>query len=99
MTEADTAPRRKPNVTVEKARFPLVWKLFLVTAVLIAIVVAIAVGITIQRANTIARNTVNTSISSAAQLFKDLERQRLGRLALSAHLVGTDPTFAAYMQS
>src|SRR3954451_8402465 len=69
------------------------------TALLIAIVVALAVGITIQRANAIARNTVNASISSAAKLFKDLERQRLGRLALSAHLIGTDPTFAAYMQS
>jgi len=99
LSEADTAPRRKPAASVERARFPLVWKLFLVTAVMIAIVVAIAVGITIQRANTIARNTVYTSISSAAQLFKDLERQRLERLALSARLIGTDPTFAAYVQS
>ena len=97
--DTDSAPRRRPVNVVERARFPLVWKLFLMTASLIAIVVAVAVGITIQRANAIARTTVNTSISGAAKLFKDLERQRLGRLALSAHLIGTDPTFAAYIQT
>ena len=96
--DIDTSPRRKPT-PVERARFPLVWKLFLVTAVLIAIVVAIAVGITIQRANAIAKTTVNKSIVSAAKLFEDFERQRLGRLALAADIVGGDPNFFAYIQS
>jgi serine/threonine-protein kinase len=96
-TDIDTAPRRKPG-NVERARFPLVWKLFLMTASLIAIVVAVAVGITIQRANVIARTTVNNSISSAAKLFEDFERQRLGRLALAAQIVGGDSTFTAYIQ-
>jgi len=95
--DIDTSPRRKAP-TVERARFPLVWKLFLVTASLIAIVVAIAVGITIQRANAIARTTVNKSISSAAKLFEDFERQRLGRLALAAQLIAGDPNFVAYIQ-
>src|SRR5207244_3046544 len=78
-------PARKAY-TVDRPRFPLVWKLFGLTALLILIVVAVAVGITIQRANAIAHTTVNSSISNAARLFKDFERQRLGRLALSAQL-------------
>lgn len=83
---------------VEQARFPLVWKLFGLTALIIVIVVAIAVGVTIQRATVIAQGTVNRSISGAARLFDEFERQRLGRLALPANLVGNDPTFVAYIQ-
>jgi eukaryotic-like serine/threonine-protein kinase len=89
-------PRRAP--VVEKAKFPLVWKLFGLTALLIAIVVTVAVAITIQRANAIAKTTVDNSIAGAAKLFKEFERQRLGRLALPAELLGTDPNFAAYIQ-
>jgi serine/threonine-protein kinase len=83
---------------IERARFPLVWKLFGLTALLIVLVVAVAVGITIQRANSIAGATVNNSISGAARLFRELERQRLGRLALPAQLLGNDPKFVAYIQ-
>ena len=83
---------------LEKARFPLVWKLFGLTALLIVIVVAIAVGITISRADSIAENTVNTSISNAAHLFREFARQRAGRLALPAVLLGNDPKFVAYIQ-
>src|SRR5256885_14863694 len=89
-------PRKAP--AVEKAKFPLVWKLFGLTALLIAIVVTVAVAITIERANAIAKTTVNNSIAAAAKLFKEFERQRLGRLALPAELLGTDPNFAAYIQ-
>ena len=95
---ADTGPRQK-LYTVERPKFPLVFKLFGLTALLIASVVAIAVAITIQRANSVAKSSVNTSISGAAKLFKELERQRLGRLALSAQLVGGDSGFYAYIQS
>ncbi|HEX3068759.1 MAG TPA: HAMP domain-containing protein, partial [Thermoanaerobaculia bacterium] len=90
-------PVRKAPVA-EKAKFPLVWKLFGLTALLIVIVVGIAIGITIQRANAIARTTVDKSIASAAKLFKELERQRLGRLSLSAEFLGRDPSFVAYME-
>jgi serine/threonine-protein kinase len=90
-------PARKAP-TVEKPRFPLVWKLFGLTALLIVIVVAIAVGVTIQRAEGIARTTVNNSISGAAKLFEEFERQRLGRLALPPQLLGNDPQFVAYIQ-
>ncbi len=83
---------------VEKAKFPLVWKLFGLTALLIAIVVTVAVAITIERANAIAKLTVNNSIAGAAKLFREFERQRLGRLALPAELLGTDPNFAAYIE-
>jgi serine/threonine-protein kinase len=90
-------PRPKAPV-VERARFPLVWKLFGLTALLIVLVVVVAVGITIQRADSIAGTTVNSSISGAARLFRELERQRLGRLALPTQLLGNDPKFVAYIQ-
>src|SRR5260221_12601267 len=95
----ETSPPQPKVYTVERPRFPLVWKLFGLTALLIASVVAIAVAITIQRANTVASASVNKSISGAAKLFKELEKQRLGRLALSARLVGGDSGFYAYIQS
>ena len=92
-----TEPKLK-RPTLERPRFPLVFKLFGLTALLILIVVAIAVGITIRRANKIAENTVNTSISNAANLFREFERQRVSRLALPAILLGNDPKFVAYIQ-
>ena len=96
-TDSTTEPELK-RPALEKARFPLVWKLFALTATLIVIVVAIAVGVTIERASGIAENTVNTSISNAANLFREFERQRVGRLALPAVLLGNDPKFVAYIQ-
>jgi len=98
LTVADTTEPRLKRPALERARFPLVWKLFGLTALLIVIVVAIAVGITIQRASGIAENTVNTSISNAANLFREFEKQRNGRLALPAVLLGNDPKFVAYIQ-
>src|SRR5258708_37400813 len=86
-------PRKGP--VVEKAKFPLVWKLFGLTALLIAIVVTVAVAITIQRANAIAKTTVDNSIAGAAKLFKEFERQRLGRLAAPAERLGTGPELPA----
>ena len=83
----------------ERAHFPLVWKLFGVTALLILFVVAVAIGITIQRANVIARKTVDESISSAARLFKTFERLRLDKLALGAQQLGKTPSFHAYVQA
>lgn len=91
-------PQVRKAPAVEKAKFPLVWKLFGLTALLIVIVVGVAIGITIERANAIAKQTVNTSIAGAAKLFRELEHQRLGRLSLPAQLLGTDPKFAAYIQ-
>jgi HAMP domain-containing protein/predicted Ser/Thr protein kinase len=83
----------------ERARFPLVWKLFGVTALLILFVVAVAIGITIERANAIARKTVDESISSAARLFKTFERLRLDKLELGAQQLGKTPSFHAYVQA
>jgi HAMP domain-containing protein/predicted Ser/Thr protein kinase len=96
-TATEALPKRK-TYTVERPRFPLVFKLFGMTALLILIVVGIATGITIERANRIANATVKTSISSAAKLFKEFERQRLGRLTLGAQVTGQEPAFAAYIQ-
>jgi serine/threonine-protein kinase len=90
-------PKRKPY-TVERARFPLVWKLFGLTALLILIVAGVAVGITIERADKIARRTIDASISSAAKLFRDFEHQRLDRLTIAAESTGHDPSFSAYIQ-
>jgi serine/threonine-protein kinase len=89
---------KKKSYVVERARFPLVWKLFGMTGLLIIIVAGIAVGITIERASQIAHRTINASISSAAKLFRDFEHQRLDRLVTSAEAVGHDPTFSAYIQ-
>src|ERR1043166_4891429 len=88
---------KKP--AVERARFPLVWKIFFLTALLIAVVVAIAVGLTIQRAQTIARTTADKSISSAAGLFRESPKQPLSRLSLTTQILGNAPPFVALMQS
>mgnify|MGYP001572372163 CR=1 FL=1 len=80
----------KKEYTVERARVPLVLKLFGLTAVLIVIVVGLAVGITIQRANEVANETVSASINGAAKLFRELEDQRLARLRLPTELLGSD---------
>ena len=82
---------------MERPRFPLVLKLFLMTALLIAVVVALAVSITIQRANKVASETVDKSIRSAADLFKDLEGDRLAKLGLPVRLLGYDGSLTAYV--
>ena len=87
-----------PVYSVERARFPLVFKLFGVTALLIAAVVGIAVAITIQRASTVATETVNKSIAGAARLFDDLEKQRLTGLSVPVQLLGNDSSFYAYIR-
>ncbi len=87
-----TPPSTAP---VERARFPLVLKLFGVTALLIALVIGIAIGITIHRANIVAGETVNRSIAGAAGLYADLEREELQRLALPVKLLGYDPNVVA----
>jgi eukaryotic-like serine/threonine-protein kinase len=89
----------KKEYTVERARVPLVLKLFGLTALLIVIVVAVAVGITIERANKVADETVSASINGAAKLFQELERQRLEGLRLPTELLGSDPSFVAAIQS
>ncbi|HEY6138438.1 MAG TPA: protein kinase [Thermoanaerobaculia bacterium] len=95
-----TLPAVTPRqLAVEKARFPLVWKIFFLTALLIAIVVAVAVGLTLQRAQAIAHATADKSISSAARLFREFEKQRLSRLSLTTQLLGNDPNFVPYMQN
>ena len=85
-------------MTVERPKFPLVLKLFGLTALLILLVIGIAVGLTITRATTVANASVKKSISSAANLYKDFEKQRLARLSLTAELTGRDPNFVAYIQ-
>jgi len=96
-TATEALPKRKAY-TVERPRFPLVFKLFGMTALLIVIVVGIATGITIERANRIANATVKTSISNAAALFKEFERQRLGRLTLGAQVIAQENPFGALIQ-
>ncbi|HEX7151774.1 MAG TPA: protein kinase [Thermoanaerobaculia bacterium] len=90
-------PVKKP--AAERARFPLVLKLFGLTALLILLVVGVAIGITIQRANTIATETVNSSIQGAGKLFEELQSQRLSALSLPTRLLGTETAFVAYVQS
>lgn len=94
-TLSDVELPKKKEYTVERARVPLVLKLFGLTALLIVIVVAIAVGITIERANKVANESVTASINGAAKLFGELEVQRLERLRLPTVLLGKDPNFVA----
>jgi serine/threonine-protein kinase len=95
-----TMPAVTPKqMAVERARFPLVWKIFFLTALLIVVVVGIAVGLTIQRAQAIAHATADKSISNAVRLYKDFEQQRLSKLALTTQLLGHDSPFVALMQS
>ncbi|HEX8173441.1 MAG TPA: protein kinase [Thermoanaerobaculia bacterium] len=98
-TVSDTATPIKTGQTVERPRVPLAWKLFGLTALLIVIVVGVAMAITIERANGVARATVDTSINNAAKLFREFERNRLQRLELPTELLGNDPSFAAYIQT
>ena len=84
--------------TVERPRVPLVLRLFGLTALLIVVVVGLAVAITIQRASTVAGETVNKSISGAVLLFDDLQRGRVARLAVPVQLLGNDPNFYAYIK-
>src|SRR5687768_544608 len=91
-------PSKKAYV-VEKPRVPLVLKLFGLTALLIALVVAVAIGITITRADAIANETVNRSISGAAGLFEEFQRQRLDALAGATRILGGDSSFYAYIQA
>jgi len=89
----------KKEYAVEKPRVPLVLKLFGLTALLIAIVVGVAVGITIQRAHAVAAETVNRSITGAAMLFQEFEKQRLDGLAGATQVLGSDSNFYAYIQT
>jgi serine/threonine-protein kinase len=98
-TLADREMPAKKEYPVERPRFPLVLKLFLLTALLIVIVVGIAVGITIERANRVAEQTVNTSITGATKLFNEFEKQRLQRLEIVTQVLGNDPSFVAYIQT
>ena len=81
--------------SIERPRVPLVWKLFVATALVIVVVVGIAIAITIDRKNRVATATVNKSIAGAADLFKELEQQRLARLGLPIQLLGYDSTVHA----
>ena len=74
-------------------------ELFGLTAMLIILVVGVAIGITIQRAQKIAKTTVDTSISGAVKLFQAFEKQRLQQLNLSVTFLGSDPAFFALVQS
>jgi len=89
----------KKEYAVEKPRVPLVLKLFGLTALLIAIVVGLAVGITIRRAHAVAAETVDKSITGAATLFQEFERQRLDGLAGATQVLGSDSNFFAYIQT
>jgi serine/threonine-protein kinase len=96
-TTTDT-PVPRPAVNVERARLPLVFKLFGVTALLIMVVVGLAVFFTIERANKVAQETVDKSITAAAKLYNELQKQRLTQVAVPAQLLGNDPSVAAYIQ-
>jgi eukaryotic-like serine/threonine-protein kinase len=94
---AEVQTGERPRVVVERPKVPLVLKLFLLTTLLIVIVVALAVAFTIERANRVAGETADKSIRGAAELFRNLEADRLARLSVPIRLLGNDPSFVAYV--
>lgn len=94
----DSQPLPPVRARRERPRFPLAIKLFLIIALLIVVVVSLAVGITLRRANRIALDTVSKSITSASMLFRELERDRLSRLQLGVQPLASDPAFVAYIE-
>ena len=84
--------------SVERPRVPLVWKLFIATALVIVVVVGVAIAITIDRKNRVAQATVSKSIAGAADLYTELQQRRLNGVGVPIQLVGYDPSFAAYVE-
>lgn len=95
--ENDNKPR--PRSRRPRARFPLFLKLLILTAMLVFAVIGVAIGITINRANFIASETVNKAISGAATLFKEFERTRLQELSIGAYTLARDVPFVAYVEN
>ena len=93
---APATPRRRAQ---GRAKFPLAFRFFIATALVIALVVAIAVGATIRRSHQVARATVDKAIANAGTLFKDVERDRLRLLSLGAISLARNPNFASYIQA
>ncbi|HVT45462.1 MAG TPA: protein kinase [Thermoanaerobaculia bacterium] len=94
---SDDTARPKPRRRL-RPRFPLVLKIFLLTALLIALVVGASIGVTVRRANFIAQQTVNQAIAGAGSLFEYLEQRRLKDLSLGAITLSNDPPFHAYIE-
>ncbi|MCM2317593.1 MAG: HAMP domain-containing protein, partial [Thermoanaerobaculia bacterium] len=92
---SDTSRRRSQG----RAKFPLAFRFFLATGLVIALVVAIAVGATIRRSHQVARATVDKAIANAGTLFKDVEKDRLRLLSLGTISLARNPNFASYIQS
>jgi len=82
----------------ERVRFPLALKLFLLITVLIALVVLLAIGVSIRRSNEVATEAVNRSIRDAGDLFQEFQKNRLKELQLGATIVGNDVSFVSYIQ-
>jgi len=97
------APKRPAETRRRKAggraKFPLVLRFFLATGLVIALVVASAVGLTIQRSHRVASVTVDKAISNAGALYKDIESDRLKLLGLGAQSLARNPNFASYIQT
>lgn len=100
MAGAETKhPETKRRKSSGKAKFPLVLRFFLATGLVIALVVAIAVGLTIRRSHRVARAAVDKAIANAGALYKDVEADRLKLLSLGALTVARNPNFASYIQN
>src|SRR5512133_447149 len=97
-----TAPKRpaetKRRKAGSRAKFPLVLRFFLATGLVIALVVAIAVGLTIQRSHAVARTAVDKAIANAGAVYKEIESDRLQLLSLGARSLGRNVDFASYIQ-
>ncbi len=97
--EAKRTPDTRRRRTQGRVKFPLVLRFFLATGLVIALVIAIAVGATIRRSHHVARTTVDKAIANAGALYQDIESERLRLLALGALTLARNPSFAGYIQA
>jgi serine/threonine-protein kinase len=78
-------------------RLTLGTRIFLITATLVALAVAAAVGVTSIVGERIARRAVVQALDRSASVQTSFQVQRQGQLRLIARLLSTDPNLRAYL--
>lgn len=72
-------------------------RLFLMSALLIALAVGVALGITNWRGQSIADEDIERSLSASQSVQRSFQEQRLRQLELGSQLLASDPAFVGYI--
>ncbi len=99
LPEATTGERAAAAPAPRRPKFPLALKLFLLTTVVIVVAFGVALGITLQRSESVANREVAQAIGSAAALYEELEAVRLRLLLLGVDVNASDVSFVTYVES